>query len=287
MVENIINNTNEQLETIDNELKMQMGLIQSKTEKTIKDQLTPLTFSFFEQFKNFSENVTEQIEQRNTTLVKNFTDHFQMIENDHQEYLKRMIEEIKKGTDRQEEQIKFLQDQLKKVLELTDLDPEDTVESGKDDLVSIANKVAKQPTTRIARIATSQFTIGNKYYDNVNEQSKRSFEVSRRLSFIGGIIFIITISVVILTEAFHITHDPLLFPIGATVSGITELIAGINVLHDRSTKQFVRFHLFLDRMLRSSIAHAMSEDINDNGKKQEAIEKIIDDLLKFDDRIKG
>jgi|SRR6266496_41867 len=82
----------------------------------------------------------------------------------------------------QSDQIKYLQNQIKKVLELTDLRLDDTDKAEDEDLAATANRIAKQPTTRIARIAASQLTIGNKYYDNVNEQSKRSFEIARRLS---------------------------------------------------------------------------------------------------------
>src|SRR6266487_457418 len=105
-------------------------------------------------------------------------------------------------------------------------------------------------------------------------------------SLVGGIVFIITIIVIIIADAFHITHDAALLPLGAIISGITELMAGLNFLYDKASKQFGRFHLFIDRIIRYSIAHAMTEEIKDPGQKQLNIEKIITELLENDSRIK-
>ncbi len=63
-------------------------------------------------------------------------------------------------------------------------------------------------------------------------------------------------------------------------------MAGLNLIYDKATKQFVRFHLFLDRIIRSSIAHAMIEEIKDPDRKQAAIEKVITELLEDDDHLK-
>ncbi len=245
----LVDNIGTQLDATDQELKIQLSQIQSKTSRTIEDCLTPLI-----------ENSQKQLEV--------------------------IDKEIKASLAQQSDQIKYLQDQIKKVLELTDLKLEDTDKTEDEDLAATANRLAKQPTTRIARIAASQLTIGNRYYDNVNEQSKRSFEIARRLSLIGGIVFIVTITIVIVAEALHITHDSALLPLGTIISVITELMAGLNLIYDKATKQFVRFHLFLDRIIRSSIAHAMIEEIKDPDRKQAAIEKVITELLEDDDHLK-
>ncbi|MBA2682446.1 MAG: hypothetical protein H0U76_29150 [Ktedonobacteraceae bacterium] len=87
--------------------------------------------------------------------------------------------------------------------------------------------------------------------------------------------------IVIGTEAFQIQKDPFILPIGSFISLIIELMAGLNFLYDRATKQFARFHLYLDRIIRASIAHVMAEDLEDKD-KLEAIQKIVDNLLRED-----
>ncbi len=144
-IDDLVANIDTQFDATDQEIKIQLSQIQSRTSKTFEDGLIP-----------FIESSQKQLEV--------------------------IDKEIKASLTQQSDQIKYLQNQIKKVLELTDLRLDDTDKAEDEDLAATANRIAKQPTTRIARIAASQLTIGNKYYDNVNEQSKRSFEIARRLS---------------------------------------------------------------------------------------------------------
>jgi hypothetical protein len=129
----------------------------------------------------------------------------------------------------------------------------------------------------------NQLSIGKKYYDNVNEQSQRSFKIAMTLSIVGGIIFLTTFVLIVVLEALHITHDPRLLIIGSVVSSGIELLAGLNVIYDKATEQFKRFHMFLDRIMRFSIAHAMCEDIkNDDAKREDSITEIVKGLITND-----
>src|SRR5581483_5374765 len=111
---------NDQLDTMDRELKMQLSQLQPKTSKTIEDSFNPLAESLQKQF--------EMIDK-----------------------------EIKVSLGQQLDQLKYLQEQIKKVLELADLRLEDTDEvDDEEDIAATANRIAKQPTTRIARIAAKQ-----------------------------------------------------------------------------------------------------------------------------------
>ncbi|MBA2395572.1 MAG: hypothetical protein H0V70_22805 [Ktedonobacteraceae bacterium] len=110
-----------------------------------------------------------------------------------QEKLDSISNIIKDNSAKQGGQIQDLNEQIKKVLELSNLEIEDLETLDDEDLAIFAAKVAKKPATRISRMATAQLGISNQYYKNVNQQSVRSFQIARTLSLVGGIVFIFTI----------------------------------------------------------------------------------------------
>ena len=154
--------------------------------------------------------------------------------------------------------------------------------SDDDDLFAVATKVARKPSTRISRIANEQLKLSRDYYNNASQQSKRSFQIALILSIVGGVIFFLTIAVTVIAEVFHFQNNQYLLPGGTILSIISEGLAGLNFLYDRATKQFMLFQGFLDRILRASIAQAIAEEIKDDQQRQNAVERIIDNLLKHD-----
>ena len=260
------------------------------TEQTIRSHENLL-----KEIKNYLEKSEERLEildtifkeqtlQYHEKIIKDTEDYYRSIEQTNQEKLDSFDKSLKESIAKQEEQIRDLNEQIKKFLELSNSGVEELEISTEEDLVTFADKVEKKPTTRISRMANTQLTISNNYYKNVNEQSKRSFAIARILSIVGGLIFIFTVSFVIVADALHIQKDPSILPGGALISLITEVLAGVNFLYNKATEQLRRFHPFLDRIIRASVAHAMVEDLQENN-RQEAIQKIVENLLKNDPNI--
>jgi hypothetical protein len=84
-----------------------------------------------------------------------------------------------------------------KCIELADLGLENFIIPDDDHASVSTSKAAQKTTTRIGRMANTQLRRSNMYYDNVNEQSKRSFNIACTLSIMGGVIFGLTIAIIL------------------------------------------------------------------------------------------
>ncbi len=130
--------------------------------------------------------------------------------------------------------------------------------------------------------------LSNSYYKNANDQSKRSFELARIISFIGGLILLVSLIAVFAAAFLHFGEYTLIINgIGVLISAIIEGIAGLNLVYDKATKQFTRSQLFLDRIQRASMAFAMAENMPDETRKQETFEKITSELIRVGEQMKA
>jgi hypothetical protein len=118
----------------------------------------------------------------------------------------------------------------------------------------------------------------------VNTQSKQSFELARTLVYIGAGIF--GVSMFAFLVPISRGDTTIVSSIGIVASAIVSGIGGLSFLYNKASVQLARFHLFLDRINRASIAHAMCDSIKDGDKRQEQIITIIQSLLKDDEGIK-
>jgi hypothetical protein len=180
-------------------------------------------------------------------------------------------------------QIKDVQDSLGKIWDAVnptlDLDT-DSTKTENTDIASSAANAARKATSRIERMAANLTGLSSSYYKNVNEQSKRSFDLARMVSFIGGMILAVSLIAVFITLFFHFGELTLILNgIGTFIAAIVEAIAGLNLLYDKATKQFSRSQVYLDRIQRSSMAYAIAENMQDEAHKQQIIEKIALDLV--------
>src|SRR6266566_2190297 len=157
--------------------------------------------------------------------------------------------------------------------------------SAGDDVEAIASDIEKKTTSHIEKIALNQIRIGNGYYRNVNTQSKQSFDLARFLIFIGAGIFVVSMIAFIIP--FSTGNTTLVGSIGIIASCIVEFIGGLSFLYNKASVQFACFHLFLDRINRASIAHAMCDSIKDENRRQEQLILVVQELLREDEKIKG
>lgn len=163
----------------------------------------------------------------------------------------------------------------------------DVTKTDNNDIAFTAANAAKKATSRIERMAANLTALSSSYYKNANEQSKRSFELARTISLIGGLILVVSIIAVFVSLFLQLGEATLILNgIGALIAAVVEGIAGLNLVYDKATKQFTRSQLFLDRIQRSSMAYAIAENMPEEAAKQQTIGKIALDLLRTDDQMK-
>ena len=78
-------------------------------------------------------------------------------------------------------------------------------------------------------------------------------------------------------------YTALLGTVGVIATAITTCVGGLSSLQARTAKLFASAHQQLDRSYRPTIAHAMCVGYTDEERKQAAIDKVIDALLKNGD----
>jgi len=94
------------------------------------------------------------------------------------------------------------------------------------------------------------------------------------------------ISMIAFIIPFSKGDSTLVGSIGIVASCIVEVIGGLSFLYNKASIQFAHFHLFLDRINRATIAHAMCDGIKEESRKQEQVIIVLQELLKEDERIK-
>jgi hypothetical protein len=176
-------------------------------------------------------------------------------------------------------------DDIKAQIEKNITEDENTKTGNSDDVEAIASDIEKKTTSHIEKIAINQIRLGNGFYKNVNTQSKQSFDLARFLVLIGAGIFVVSIIAFIIP--FSTGNTTVVGSVGIITSCIIETIGGLSFLYNKASVQFAHFHLFLDRINRASIAHAMCDNIKDENRKQEQLILVVQELLRDDERIKG
>jgi hypothetical protein len=225
------------------------------------------------------EGVSEGVKEQGQAVQNTITAEIGQAHQDN----RKLLETMQTGLDVLTVQMKSVQESVGKIWDVVnptiDLDA-DAMKADATDVASTAASAAKKATSRIERMAANLTGLSSSYYKNANEQSKRSFELARIISFIGGIILLVSLISVFGALYFHLSTDTLIFNgIGAIVAAIVEGIAGLNLIYDKATKQFTRSQIFLDRIQRSSMAFAMAENMPDEARRQETFEKITLELI--------
>jgi hypothetical protein len=129
------------------------------------------------------------------------------------------------------------------------------------------------------------------YYDDVREQAERSLRIARRTAIAGFVVFIATLSYLVVIDFAYRAKwfpDP---PAGAAVEKagggtmtigslgviaglIVEILAGTQfALQGRATKQFGAFHICLERTHRYLLAYKIAEKMTEN--RDETLAKIV------------
>jgi len=128
------------------------------------------------------------------------------------------------------------------------------------------------------------------YYDDVREQAERSLRIARRTAIAGFVVFIATISYLVVIDfayrAKWFTDPPpaaaaekaggtmTIGSVGVIAGLIVEILAGTQfALQGRATKQFGAFHICLERTHRYLLAYKIAEKMTEN--RDETLAKIV------------
>jgi hypothetical protein len=111
-----------------------------------------------------------------------------------------------------------------------------------------------------------------KYYEDVQEQATRSFNIARQTALVGFGILIATVIYVFLFDAlyrFNFVPNTMASPlkIAATIGGVSgavvEFLAGVTFwFYTQSARQFSAFHICLERTHRYLLAYKIAEKIS-------------------------
>jgi hypothetical protein len=247
----------------------------------IADQLIPFKDDIDESLRRHMATLTQQAETNAQLTIKLTT-----ASKTDTETLSTQTEELTKKTDELEIKIGEVTSKLDDINEkLSKIIAEGSKASNGDDVEAIAMDIEKKTTSHIEKIAMNQIRLGNVYYKNVNTQSKQSFDLARLLVIIGAVLFVL--SVIAFLIPFSKGNTTVVGSFGIIISGLVEAIGGFSFLYNKASVQFAHFHLFLDRINRASIAHAMCDSIKEDDRRQEQVIAIVQSLLKDDERIKS
>jgi hypothetical protein len=155
-----------------------------------------------------------------------------------------------------------------------------TPEEIANQISEVAASIAERTPSYTQKIIAEQVQLGGTYYSQVATQSQQSFDLARMLSIIGAVLFVA--SMVVMIIPFANGNTTVVGSLGVVVAGIVEAVAGLSFLYNKASAQFARFHIFLDRINRASLCHTMCNELEDQGKKQEIMVNIIQELLKKD-----
>lgn len=277
--------TSKQLSTLDTETTSAR-----QAQETALNEITLQTQKMHEDTKRDIEELREGIKDRALLVQDTIRTGFDQTHQDNVNSSETVKEGQQLGFNALTAHITVMQESIGKIWDavnpVIDADT-DATKSDNNDVASTAANAARKATSRIERMAANLTGLSNSYYKNVSDQSKRSFELARTISLIGGIILLVSLIAVFASLFLHLGEATLIFNgIGALIAAIVEGIAGLNLVYDKATKQFTRSQIYLDRIQRSSMAYAIAENIPDEAAKQQTVEKIALDLIKVGDQIK-
>ncbi len=239
-----------------------------------------------EETEKHVETLTEEIRNRVSQTQKSTLDaieaQFLMSRADTANHLEREHEEIKTDLAGFTRELKELQEQIKQALEALDPDIEEDLDKTQNaDPASTATKLVRRATTQIERITQSHQRMSMNYYNSANEQSRKGFRLAWMLWFTSVGLLAFTIVAAVFMAILHLYGFTVLFgAIGGIGTTIVAVMGALSSFHARTAEQFALAQKLLDRSYRPTIANAMCIGYTDEDRKQAAIDKIIDGLLK-------
>lgn len=125
------------------------------------------------------------------------------------------------------------------------------------------------------------------YFHSANEQSRQGFHLAWLFGFIGLGLLCFTIVAAVFMAILHLYgYTVLIGAIGGIGTTIITFMSTLSSLQARTAQQFAIAQKLLDRSYRPTIANAMCIGYSDEDRKQQAIDKIIEGLLKDDGAVK-
>lgn len=278
-------NVNNQVEKLHEEIKNQSLLIQRCTFDVVQAQSSLACEEANKHLEMMSEEVKNYTSLAQKNTLEALEAQFVLARSETQNYLHTLYEDIAATLASYSIQIKDLQEQIKQALDALDPEVEDDSEKAENSGTTAAmTKTVRKVTTQIERIAANQQKMSMNYYNSTNEQAKQGFRLAWMLSVIGAAIFSTTVLAAVVMTSLHLYgYTALLGAIGVIGTAIVTTMGGLSSFQARTAKQFMRSHQLLDRSYRPTIAHAMCIGYTDEDRKQGAIDKIIDGLLKNDE----
>jgi hypothetical protein len=141
----------------------------------------------------------------------------------------------------------------------------------------VATTIERTTPSHTQKIIAQQINLSNAYYKMVGSQSQQSFTLAFRIAVMGAILFALCLVVI----ALPFSNTGMAY-IGIIASAIIQVVAGLSYLYNKASAQLGRFQIYLDRINRAAISHAMCDELEDPVQKQGMVLNIVQELLKKD-----
>ena len=239
-----------------------------------------------EEARHNETTLTEEIRNQGSLAQKHTIEaieaQFLMAKADTAKHLEKDHEEIKTDLVTFTTELKALEEQIKMALEALDPDIEEDLDKVQNaDATSTATKMVRRATTQIERITLSHQKMSMSYFNSANEQSKQGFKLAWSLVFTAIGLLAFTVIAAVFMAILHLYGFTILIgAIGTIGTTIVTVMGAISSFHAKTAEQFAFAQKLLDRSYRPTIANAMCIGFTDDDRKQAAIDKIIDGLLK-------
>jgi hypothetical protein len=145
------------------------------------------------------------------------------------------------------------------------------------DVFQVATTIERTTPSHTQKIIAQQINLSNAYYKMVGSQSQQSFNLAFRIAVMGAILFALCLVVI----ALPFSNTGMAY-IGIIASAIIQVVAGLSYLYNKASSQLGRFQIYLDRINRAAISHAMCDELEDPVQKQGMVLNIVQELLKKD-----
>jgi len=156
--------------------------------------------------------------------------------------------------------------------------PRITPEEVEQQITSTAAEIAQRTPSHTQKVIAYQVQLSGGYYTQVGAQSQLSFRLSCWLVIVGAILFAASMIAVIFP--FASGNTSLIGTLGILASVLVETVAGLSFLYNKASQQLAAFQVYLDRINRASICHAMTDEFEKKTKEQqELITLIIQSLI--------
>jgi len=144
-----------------------------------------------------------------------------------------------------------------------------SIESAEASVSDALNDISRADPSNILEVASAQFRLSDRYYENVLSQARRSFNAAVVAAVTGTLFFLVAIAFAVASKQLTAAY------ISSIGGGVVEVVSGLNFwLYARTSIQLNYFHMRLERMQRYLVANSVAASLSDDRKESALVELV-------------